>query len=73
MKRKSIQQTIEEFNQSNEIYQPEEFLDRFDYLTNKKRGDWITKAQLLNAYLCGTFGKLFRKLDPIAFECSRDK
>lgn len=70
---KTIKQTLEEFDQVNEIYQPEEFLDRFDYLTNRTRGNYITKTQLLNAYLCGTFGKMFRRLDPIAFNVARSE
>ena len=70
---KTIQETVDQFNQVNELYDVEDFLEKFDYLTNRNRGDSITKNKLLNCYYEGNFGKVFRKLDPIAFNVSRSE
>ena len=68
---KTIKQTVDDLNKISEVYQPDEFLAIFKYLTDRKKNDYITNIQLLNAYLCQTFGKIFRKLDPVAFNASR--
>jgi len=68
---KTIQQTLDDLNQINENMSDDEFLEKFEYLTSRKQDNYVTHGQLLNSYLNGTFGKLFRRLDPVAFNASR--
>lgn len=46
------------------------YLDNYDYLTNKNRETHCTRQDLLRYYLDGSFGSQFRRLDPIAFYAS---
>ena len=66
--KKTIQETIENLNTIYRRMNVNEFIEKYSYLTNITRGSYIPYATLINAYETKSFGKLFRKVDPIAFD-----
>ena len=65
--KKTIQETIENLNTIYRRMNVNEFIEKYSYLTNITRESYIPYAKLINAYETKSFGKLFRKVDPIAF------
>jgi len=64
---KTIQETIDNLNSIHKQLNVNEFIEKYSYLTNITRESYIPYATLINAYETKSFGKLFRKVDPIAF------
>lgn len=60
----------------NELYQNEMSLDeafeKLVYLTNKNRGKHIHEQTLRKAIQDGDVGKYIRRLDPVAYNCTRN-
>lgn len=53
-----------------DTYSRDQAFDNFEYLTNKKRMNFIMPWNLWNHIDRGTLGTLLRKYDPIAFNVS---
>ena len=68
---KTIQETIENLNTIYRRMNVNEFIEKYSYLANITRESYIPYATLINAYETKSFGKLFRKVDPEAFNKMR--
>lgn len=45
--------------------------DKFDYMTNKSRGKYTTRNNIIKHYNAGTLGTLLKKYDPVAYNVSK--
>ena len=54
--------------QLSSCYSEEDAFDRFEYLTNPDRGDYITDVELQTRISNHMLGTTLREYDPIAFE-----
>lgn len=55
-----------------DIYSEGQAIDNFIYLTNKSRGAHTTEAHIRKCYNRRELGSLLRRLDPIAFQTSKN-
>lgn len=56
----------------SEIYNLEEFLEKFEYLTSKHRGERTTESQLIKHYREKTDLKLIKRLDPVLYNTMKN-
>lgn len=59
-------------DQLSDIYTADEAIEKFLYLTNPKRGEYITERELREHYENRELGTLLKRLDPIAYNMAED-